>query len=99
MILNNRAKCLKCGDIIFSAHRHDFKECSCGDIFVDGGMSYKRHGYANEDTYQDYSSEISEELLEGCKDALKWADETGRNDLGKICAIFRAIKDEEFRNE
>ena len=44
MILRNRAKCLKCGDIIESKHRHDFQWCSCKSCFVDGGRDYLRRG-------------------------------------------------------
>lgn len=45
MIVTNKAKCKKCGDIIESKHRHDFVFCSCGAIAVDGGKSYlKRVG-------------------------------------------------------
>lgn len=43
-IISNKAKCLACGDIIESRHRHDFVECSCGAIFVDGGHDYFRAG-------------------------------------------------------
>jgi hypothetical protein len=42
--IRNRAKCLKCGDIIESKYRHDFVKCSCGAIFVDGGNEYWRAG-------------------------------------------------------
>jgi tRNA(Ile2) C34 agmatinyltransferase TiaS len=41
-IIRNSAKCLKCGDEIESAHRHDFKSCKCGAISVDGGKDYIR---------------------------------------------------------
>ena len=41
-IIQNEAECRKCGEIIWSAHRHDFKSCSCGAISVDGGMAYIR---------------------------------------------------------
>lgn len=34
-ILINKIKCLKCGDIIVSTHRHDFKWCKCKSVFVD----------------------------------------------------------------
>jgi hypothetical protein len=40
----NKAKCLKCEDILISGYRHDFKFCSCGSIFVDGGKDYIRRG-------------------------------------------------------
>ena len=36
----NRAKCKKCGDIITSNNRHDFKSCKCGEISIDGGSWY-----------------------------------------------------------
>lgn len=44
-----KIKCLKCGDVIESMHRHDFKRCSCGNIFVDGGEDYFRFGGNIED--------------------------------------------------
>ena len=43
-ILRNSARCALCGDEIFSESRHDFRSCSCGEIFIDGGPSYLRRG-------------------------------------------------------
>ena len=43
-LIRNRLKCLRCGDIIESKYRHDFVECSCGALFVDGGLDYMRFG-------------------------------------------------------
>ena len=43
-IKRNAIKCLKCGDIIESKYRHDFKMCSCESCFVDGGHDYVRVG-------------------------------------------------------
>lgn len=37
-------KCTLCGDIITSAHTHDFVRCSCGNAFIDGGDEYIRVG-------------------------------------------------------
>ncbi len=45
MILRNRAQCSRCGDVIESVYRHDFRACTCGTIFVDGGKSYLRRGW------------------------------------------------------
>lgn len=95
MILANAAKCIECGDEIFSAHRHDFKYCECENIFVDGGMSYIRHGFEDRDKYMNLSIEITELQFEMCMAALKWCNENHRNDLGRVCAIFRAIRDTE----
>ena len=41
-IIINKIKCKKCGDIIESKHRHDFKICRCGAVAVDGGHDYLR---------------------------------------------------------
>ena len=49
MIIRNAAKCNRCGDVIQSVSRHDFVECECGSIFVDGGNEYMRAGGAKED--------------------------------------------------
>ena len=50
LIIRNRIKCLVCGDKIESKSVHDFKECSCGAVAVDGGHAYlKRTGTTYED--------------------------------------------------
>lgn len=41
-ILENAAECLLCGEYIRSNNRHDFKECRCRAIAVDGGSWYIR---------------------------------------------------------
>ena len=40
-----KVKCLNCGEILESKHRHDFVRCGCGnETFVDGGNDYLRCG-------------------------------------------------------
>jgi hypothetical protein len=39
-IIYNRAKCLICGDVIESKSLHDFRQCSCLNLSVDGGKHY-----------------------------------------------------------
>jgi len=41
-IWENKARCLKCKDVIRSKNRHDFVTCSCEAISVDGGSWYAR---------------------------------------------------------
>ena len=41
-IIKNKIKCKKCGDILESRARHDFKMCSCNSCGVDGGLAYLR---------------------------------------------------------
>ena len=63
-IIENKAKCLKCGDIIESIDRHDYVQCSCGNISVDGGKDYLKRSYRDGmDTWID--TLISESITEG----------------------------------
>lgn len=41
-ILLNAIECVRCGDIVVSEYRHDFKYCRCGKVAVDGGHAYLR---------------------------------------------------------
>lgn len=53
-IISNKIKCKKCGDIIESKSKNDYKKCSCGAVAVDGGKDYlKRIG--NEENYEELS--------------------------------------------
>ena len=43
--LYNQVECTRCGEVVRSEHRHDFRWCKCGNIAVDGGSWYlKRCG-------------------------------------------------------
>lgn len=46
-IKTNKIQCRHCGDVIESEYAHDFKSCSCGAVFVDGGRDYLRRGCRN----------------------------------------------------
>ena len=48
-IITNKIQCKKCGDVIESTHRHDFKFCKCGAVAVDGGKDYLRRSGNRED--------------------------------------------------
>ena len=55
-ILVNKIKCNKCGDIIESTYRHDFKYCQCGAVAVDGGNDCLRRCFTNSpDDFTDLS--------------------------------------------
>lgn len=41
----SKVKCLQCDTVIESKSRHDFRECPCGNAFVDGGRDYLRYGW------------------------------------------------------
>lgn len=44
MIKVTGIKCLKCKDVIYSRAPHDWHQCSCKSVFVDGGLEYLRYG-------------------------------------------------------
>lgn len=54
-ILRNMAKCLKCGEVVESKHRHDFRTCKCGNISVDGGTAYIRRSFKDASKMQELS--------------------------------------------
>jgi hypothetical protein len=60
MILENKIRCRRCGDVIESKFRHDFKRCRCGSVFVDGGREYLRRG-GNLEDIEDLSVEAENE--------------------------------------
>jgi len=55
MGITNKAKCLICGEVIESKHRHDFQCCSCGNLCVDGGQDYFKRTLQEPGTYQELS--------------------------------------------
>jgi len=90
IILSNQIRCQLCGDEPYSAHRHDYKECKCGAVAVDGGMSYLRRSGTE---YDDMSILLDKKVFAAVVGALQWCDENKRNNLGRICAVFRALRD------
>lgn len=68
-LIVNKVRCKKCDEVIESKHEHDFKLCSCGSIFIDGGTDYQRFGWginqkeekSELDDYIDFSFSVYEE--------------------------------------
>ena len=59
IIIRNRIRCKKCGDIIESVSVHNFETCSCGACSVDGGHYYLKRSAASSDDYEELS-EVSD---------------------------------------
>jgi len=97
-LIQNEVKCLKCGDVVFSAHRHDFKYCSCGNIGVDGGLEYiRRIGHGLSDgSYVERSMHMPTDAVEAMKVAVKWGVDNGRNEIGIGLAVIRALRDHQL---
>ena len=94
-IIQNELECTKCGDIIYSAYRHDFKYCKCGSVAVDGGMNYIRR-VGNVKDMVERSMYMDEDALADCEDAIRWAEDTDRNELGAVLAVIRALRQHEL---
>ena len=92
-IISNQAKCAECGDIIFSSHRHDYVECSCGAIMLDGGNSYLRRSVSPHfiDMSLTMDSEDFNAILSYTKEMCK-----NRNELGILYGVMRAIRDQGY---
>jgi len=44
-IVYSTATCKKCGDVLVSLNRHDYKTCGCDNkTMLDGGTDYQRYG-------------------------------------------------------
>ncbi|MCR4814783.1 MAG: hypothetical protein K5879_08145 [Lachnospiraceae bacterium] len=67
IILANRIRCLKCGDIIESENVHDFRWCQCKSCAVDGGHDYLRR-VGNKENWEDLSIVSKEEEINGKSD-------------------------------
>ena len=76
-IILNKIKCLHCGDIIVSVYTHDYKNCSCGKISVDGGKSYLKRGFDEPTDYEEMSL-YDDAPFEEIRKNLRWGT-FGRN--------------------
>lgn len=57
----NRAKCLKCNQILESNGSHVFQSCQCGNVSIDGEKGCIRHQWYDEDNYQNLSEYFDDE--------------------------------------
>ena len=92
MIIQNAATCLSCGDFIVSKHRHDFVECTCGAIAVDGGQDYLRR-IGDFTNATDHSWSLDSDLYFECAKVVTDALDTGRNNIGVANAVLRKLRE------
>jgi len=88
-IVSNSLTCGYCDDSIYSAHVHDFVTCKCGKTAVDGGQEYIRR--VGDGTWTNTSIVMEEDIVMACKEAIEWANENGKNELGAALAVLRAL--------
>lgn len=96
-IVSNQVQCSSCGDSPYSAHHHDYKECKCGFVAVDGGQSYLRrvfHSSTTKEHYQERSIVADKSLCITWIYDIQQAIDTKRNAAGIAYAIMRTIRHE-----
>tara|TARA_R110000824_G_scaffold1643_4_gene8139 strand:+ start:9316 stop:9561 length:246 start_codon:yes stop_codon:yes gene_type:complete len=69
--------CLGCGDKIYSRAPHDFRHCSCGQVYVDGGRSYFKYGANPEAEFKTTEVDIDVPLSELYEDWNEMSDNYG----------------------
>ena len=62
-ITRNALYCRLCDEVIESENRHDFKYCSGGHFFVDGGVDYLRRGMGQDETLDDMEDRSEYEVV------------------------------------
>jgi len=90
-IVSNQIRCNACGGEPFSTHRHDFVNCGCNAVAVDGGQDYLRRVGNGE--WEELSITIDTEALAGLVGAVDASMSSGRNPLGVALAALRSIRD------
>jgi hypothetical protein len=55
--------CPQCKEWIWSRHRHDFRPCKCGRVFVDGGRDYTRYGFLKDGEAKVGSIKVSRRVI------------------------------------
>lgn len=61
VVLENKARCGECGDVVESRWRHDYRSCRCGNLHVDGGLDYIKRGYRTPN-YEELSKTTTKEV-------------------------------------
>ncbi len=94
MIVQNAVSCLNCGDTIVSKHRHDYVQCTCGTIAVDGGQEYLRR-VGDLSAAVDVSWSIADDIYNECADAVQWGLDNKRNKWGIANAVMRKLREKD----
>jgi hypothetical protein len=94
LIVQNAVSCLNCGDTIVSKHRHDYVQCTCGTIAVDGGQEYLRR-VGDLSAAVDVSWSIADDIYNECADAVQWGLDNKRNKWGIANAVMRKLREKD----
>ena len=99
VIVANAVTCLSCGDSIYSAFRHDYTTCLCGNCSVDGGCDYLKMSCKDKDMVKNDHISASPAFLDVLINEIQDAMSSGRNARGVAYAALRAIRNSEAQME
>jgi len=71
VILLNKAMCDNCHEVIHSKSVHDYNTCSCGDLSVDGGLSYLKRNFGKHG-YTELSYSVDADCIEEIRKYFTW---------------------------
>ena len=96
--MRNRAKCRLCGDIIESFARHDYVECSCREIAVDGGDQYFKAAARNFENFiriddEDNEVEVTVKENSGQKEAIQVDGEGNNLSRDELVMMLKQLAD------
>ncbi len=94
MIISNQGRCKLCGDAPFSAHRHDFKSCECGEICVDGGTVYIRRLAKNFNNFTEMAIIIDDKAFDDITARLDEELEADILDAGNLTLLTMTMLEE-----
>jgi len=87
----NYIECKECSDVLFSFNRHDYKQCTCGKSFIDGGWDYTR-----------YSGELKsgeiKDLMPEIREQFKWGQNYDENNNRLYKTIFKKLEELDIRH-
>jgi len=82
----NYIECKECSDVLFSFNRHDYKQCTCGKSFIDGGFDYSRYnGKLLTEEIKNVMSLISKQFI--------WGQNYDENNNRLSKTIYKPLKD------
>lgn len=72
------AQCTSCWEIVRSKSRHDYRECSCGDVAIDGGLDYVKMSVDPNGGYRTLPASLGDKFFS--------SDVTFNDDWERLCA-------------
>lgn len=96
ILLINKAMCDNCHKVVRSVHTHDYVSCKCGNLSVDGGLSYCKRSYGPSG-YTELSYYVDEDDITTIREFFSWSSygKSGKEPRKEIA--LKHLEDEHIR--